>query len=187
MALRNIQDQLSRVPLLTYTEFMATDGHQLAGFSPDHQACYSVDLMMRDPMQSKVHYLHYLCYLARERPLCDWVAKLQTENDAKTYKTILNHSGAYHHYYGTPLHTLSAWSNSVAMAKCLVEHGADPNIMDYYQRRPGQEQMNSWFIPSFRVGCEVDDYGNEPEVDTAVKRDAADFADINNYLAQFQR
>ena len=59
------------------------------------------------------------------------------------------------------------------MAKCLVEHGADPNLKDYYQCRPGLEQMDSWFIPSFRVGCEVDDYGNEPEVDTAVKRDAA--------------
>ena len=141
---------------------------------------------MRDSVQRKSHYLHYLCYLGCEQAVRDWVACLHTQHNSVEVIKILNDHGIYDHYMGTPLHTVSAWTNSVTIAAFLVEQGANPNIQDYYGCRPGREQMDSWFIPAFRLGCEVDDYSNDPSVTKSVRRVEEDFTEINHYLAQFQ-
>jgi hypothetical protein len=186
MTLSEIRGHLANHTLLTYEQFMATNGHDFSGNPEQHFASYMIDAVMLDSVKSKSHYLHYLCYMGREQAVRDWVAWLHTQHEAIEIINILNHHGIYDHYYGTPLHTLSAWNNSVTIAAFLVEQGANPNIKDYYECRPGHEQMDSWFIPSFRIGCEVDDYRNDPSVTKSVCRVAEDFTEINNYLAQFQ-
>lgn len=182
MSLASIRQHLDALPLLSYEAFQTTDGVNLL-VSFDEK---DLPQVMKPRQETQGLYLHYMCYMGRFAPLRYYLETLKAEHDPTTFHAILNHTGFYEHYDGTPLHTLASWNNSPKLARYLVQQGADPNLLDYYQERPGREGGESFCIPGFTVGCEVDDYSNSPDTCQYVLRKDEDFAEIYAYLDSLQ-
>lgn len=108
---------------------------------------------------SRVEYLHYLCYRANGDALRQFVQYLHM-HVREHADVILNHHGIYEHYEGTPLHTLSFWCNDQSLIQYMVDNGCQRSVIlkDAYDNYPGTESTGSIYIPTFFIGCEVDQW-----------------------------
>jgi hypothetical protein len=182
MTLSEIRRQLATRPVLSYQQFMATDGYHLEGTAPNDSDIHGRWDLMANPIKSQVHYLHYLCFMGQPEPIKAYVRGL-----GGRAAWMLNHTDIYEHYFGSPLHTFTCWNNCVATTQFLVESGADPNLVDYYGARPGRDTVSTWYIPSFRVGCELDNFSNDPDRTECCLRTADDLSDTWKFLDSLQK
>ena len=155
MNLSDIRKQIDSVPLLSYNDFPGLETSERV-----------------------VDYLHYLCVLGRFIPIRDYLETIKEKYG--DIKWLLNDNSIYKHWYQTPLATLASWNNNPVLASYLVNQGADPNISNYYDNRPGGEMMDTIYVPQFNLGIPLDDiaYGSRS------CRSPACFNEINNYLSQ---
>ena len=173
--LNEIREQLDATPLLSLSEFLATD-HQDLTQTSSTGALLERSLTERDTL---VDYFHYLCMLGRFAPIRDYLEQMKQQYPEEGLDWILNNRSIYHHWFHTPLHTLSCWNNTPKLSRYLVQQGADPQLLDYYDHRPGSDMMGSLYVCPFRLGIPLD----EVPYERLPYRRPACFQENNTYLA----
>ena len=189
MTLSGIRKILDSLPLLSFDDFAQTDGQDLTRENPKYLTPmddWGYEELTDALSILQTNYLHYLCMMGRSQPIRDFIRKMKGEYYlyGETIDFMLNDHSMYHHWDGTPLHTLVSWNNSPELALYLVNQGSDPTIQNYYKEIPGEDVEDSWYISPFQLGCEIDHYGNEPEKKKCVSREIQDFREVRAYLKE---
>lgn len=173
LALSQVRQWIDTDPPLTYQQFLKTDGECLTTTWSEPPT--------ESSRETQVKYLHYLCFLGHLPSLQAYLQLLRQQHDLPTFLGILNDRSLYCQWYGTPLHTLVDWNNSVTTVQFLVEQGANPNLTNYYQQRPGRESvLGSIYVMPFKIGSPLEaDFHN-------LTRRESDWTQVIAYLNQFQ-
>lgn len=125
------------------------DGHRLLCFEEFTASGLVSNLTFdldRNSRMATLFYLHYLAELGRTEALRNFLQRLS--NEGEDVPKLINDTTLHDTWHGTPLHTAASWNGDPAIAKVLVEFGADPTIQNYYQEMPGHRD-SCYMIPIF--------------------------------------
>ena len=162
---------------MTFTEFV--DSYLFNPYnSPANPSDASEEHFIR---RSKIYYLHYLAQLGRVGPIRAYLRELSGRGDVS--KLINDHS-QYDFWYGTPLHTAADWNADAAVARVLVEFGANPMIEDCYGDTPGGHAGTNMISP-FDFELPLKEVGDDGEA-VYYTRYPDDFTDMDRYLENLQ-
>lgn len=172
MALQIFRDKIAQHTILTPLEFSKTD---LSDLTQRHRT----PSVHRNTL---IYYLHYLCMIGRIQPLRSFLQGcVETCGDIDW---LINDHGQYDFWFSTPLHTVTDWNNDPQLAQLLIEYGADPNITNYYDSRPGRDEMGSLMIIPFTL--EFDLLRIPTDQHSYYCRHEDEFQDIIQYLDSIQ-